>query len=336
MDIDYLLTLQYFRNNINDVLTPFMEMLSLFAVTYLVILPAFIYWCVDKRVGLYSVGSYAASVTANAIIKLSCCIYRPWIRDSRVLPAGNAIETATGYSFPSGHTMTAVPIYGSLALATWKKMRWVSILSLAILIVTCFSRNYLGVHTPQDVLVGIAVGALVLWGMAVLFRYLAEHPEKEDWFLLGGVLLSIAALVYFSVKQYPRDYDKVMADGTVKEVLRVDPLKMMKDGFGDTGKLLAFCIGRFIEKKWIRFKPAFTKRSLAAGIVGVVVLLVLIELFGGPMLSSSPVKGRSLGDLLKNGLGTQWAALVQNVVIFLHITCGWPLVMKACAKHEEA
>ena len=109
MDIDYLLLLQDFRNGISNAITTFMEMISLFAVTYLVIVPAIIYWCVDKRVGLYTVGSYAASVAVNAVIKLSCCIYRPWIRDSRVLPAGDAIVTATGYSFPSGHTMTAAP-----------------------------------------------------------------------------------------------------------------------------------------------------------------------------------------------------------------------------------
>ncbi len=79
MDIEYLLFLQNFRNSINDALTPFMEAISYFAV--------------------------------------SVCAYRPWIRDVRVLPAGDAIKTATGYSFPSGHTTTATPIYGGLALS---------------------------------------------------------------------------------------------------------------------------------------------------------------------------------------------------------------------------
>ena len=312
MDIDYLLSLQYFRNGINDALTPFMEMISLFAVTYLVIVPALIYWCVDKRVGLFTIGSYAASVTVNAMIKLSCCIYRPWIRDSRVLPAGDAITTATGYSFPSGHTMTAVPIYGGLAVSTWKKMRWASVLCLVCLALTAFSRNYLGVHTPQDVIVGIVAGFLVLWGMYVLFRWLDQHPEKENWFLLGGVILCIGALAYFSLKEYPTDY----VDGK----LLVDPQKMMKDGFGDTGKLLAFCIGRFIEKKWINFRPKFTRRNLAAGAAGAVLLFFLIESIGAP---------------LKELLGLQWGALAQNMILFLYIICGWPLVMKKCSRHDE-
>ena len=312
MDIDYLLSLQYFRNGINDALTPFMEMISLFAVTYLIIIPALVYWCVDKRAGLFTIGSYAASVTVNAIIKLSACIYRPWIRDSRILPAGDAITTATGYSFPSGHTMTAVPIYGSLAASTWKKMRWVSVLCLICLALTAFSRNYLGVHTPQDVLVGILAGSLVVWGMFILFRFLDQHPEKECRFLISGIILCIGVLIYFSVKQYPMDY----VDGK----LLVDPQKMMKDGFGDTGKLLAFCTGRLIEKKWINFKPKYTRRNLAAGAAGAVLLFFLIATIGTPM---------------KELLGLRWGALAENMILFLYIICGWPLVMKKCSRHGE-
>ena len=107
MDIDYLLLLQRFRESINDALTPLMEGLSLFAVTYLILIPVFVYWVVDKRKGLYTLVSYYLCRSVNAIVKLTACIYRPWIRDARVMPAGDAITTATGYSFPSGHTVSA-------------------------------------------------------------------------------------------------------------------------------------------------------------------------------------------------------------------------------------
>ena len=43
MDIQYLLLLQNLRNSTSNALTPFMEMISLFAVTYLVIVPALVY-----------------------------------------------------------------------------------------------------------------------------------------------------------------------------------------------------------------------------------------------------------------------------------------------------
>ena len=180
MDIQYLLLLQNLRNSTSNALTPFMEMISLFAVTYLVIVPALVYWCVDKRSGLYTMASYTTTVAINAVVKLTACIYRPWIRDSRVLPAGDAITTATGYSFPSGHTTSSTSIYGALAVSAWKKMRWVSVLCIIFALLTCFSRNYLGVHTPQDVLVGMAEGVLILWAMSKLFPWLDKNPGKEN------------------------------------------------------------------------------------------------------------------------------------------------------------
>ncbi len=152
MDIEYLLFLQRFRESINDSLTPFMEGISLFAVTYLIMIPVFVYWVVSKRKGLYTLVSYYLCCGFNAIVKLTVCAYRPWIRDARVHPAGDAITTATGYSFPSGHTVTAGPIYGGLAVVSWSWKKFVSVILGIFLLLTAFSRNYLGVHTPQDVL----------------------------------------------------------------------------------------------------------------------------------------------------------------------------------------
>ena len=163
MDIEYLLLLQKFREATNGILTPFLENLSLFAVAWLFVIPTFIYWCTDKKAGLYTLFSYYAAIAANAAVKLTACVYRPWIRDARIVPAGDAIATATGYSFPSGHTSTAVPIYGGLAVTFGKKHREISAVCVILALLTMFSRNYLGVHTPQDVLVGCAIGCLSLF-----------------------------------------------------------------------------------------------------------------------------------------------------------------------------
>jgi hypothetical protein len=89
MDIDYLLLLQRFRENINDALTPFMEYVSLFAVTFLIMIPVFVYWVVDKKKGLYTLVSYYLCCGFNAMLKLTACIYRPWIG----MPGSNRPET---------------------------------------------------------------------------------------------------------------------------------------------------------------------------------------------------------------------------------------------------
>ncbi len=312
MDIDYLLILQDFRNAIDNGLTPFMEMISLFAVTYLMLVPVFLYWCVDKRSGLYTLTSLYVCRAVNATVKLSVCAYRPWIRDERVLPAGDSKTTATGYSFPSGHTSMAVPVYGGLAVSAWKKMRWVSVLCVICLLLTGFSRNYLGVHTPQDVLVAMAEGVLVLWGVAALMKYLDRHPEREDWFLAGGIVFGIAALIFVTNKVYPRDLKE---DGT----LLVDPIKMIRDGYSDIGGLIAFCVGRFIEKTWIRYRPALTVRTLAAGMAGVVLGFFMIETIKTPLTLF---------------LGDHWGSFTRTAVLALYYVAGWPLVLKMVARRE--
>ena len=308
MDIQYLLFLQDFRNNINNALTPFMEWISLFAVTYLILIPAFLYWTLDRRKGLYVLSSFYLTTALNAAVKLTACIYRPWIRDARVLPAGDAITTATGYSFPSGHTMTASPIYGGLAVTSWKKWKWLSVLFLLLLFVTAFSRNYLGVHTPQDVFVGITLSVLVLVLTGKLFEYLEKNPDKENWFLLAGFLLGWASIAYITFKPYPMDY----VDGK----LLVDPQKMMNDGYGDTARLIALCAARFVERKWINFRATgLNVKGLIISAVGLVGLWAIITFLGKP---------------LDAALGSHWGHFVNNFVTVFYIVALYPLIIKLC------
>ena len=312
MDIQYLLFLQDFRNNINNALTPFMEWISLFAVTYLILIPAFLYWTLDRRKGLYVLSSFYLTTALNAAVKLTACIYRPWIRDARVLPAGDAITTATGYSFPSGHTMTASPIYGGLAVTSWKKWKWLSVLFLILLFVTAFSRNYLGVHTPQDVFVGITLSVLVLVLTGKLFEYLEKNPDKENWFLLAGFLLGWASIAYITFKPYPMDY----VDGK----LLVDPQKMMTDGSGDTARLIALCAARFVERKWINFRATgLNVKGLIISAVGLVGLWAIITFLGKP---------------LDAALGSHWGHFVNNFVTVFYIVALYPLIIKLCGSQK--
>ena len=170
MDIQYLLFLQDFRNSIDNALTPFMEGVSMFAVTYLILFPVYYYWNRNKKDGLYALVAYYFCMVITPLVKLTACVYRPWIRDSRIVPAGKAIVTATGYSFPSGHTTTAAPLAGGMVVNTWKepRLRVASVLFAAFIALTMFSRNYLGVHTPQDVCVGLGVSVLSLFFTAKL------------------------------------------------------------------------------------------------------------------------------------------------------------------------
>jgi len=306
VDIDYLLFLQRFRESINDALTPLMEGVSLFAVTYLILIPVFIYWVVDKRKGLYTLVSYYLCCGVNAIVKLTACIYRPWIRDARVKPAGDAITTATGYSFPSGHTVSAGPIYGGLAVSAWSWKKWVSVILVFLALLTGFSRNYLGVHTPQDVAVGMLESILWLFIVAKIFKYLEKHPEKENIFLLVSFIVGWLGIIYITFKPYPMDY----VDGK----LLVDPQKMMNDGYGDICLLIAFPVARYIEKTWIKFKATGLKGTgWIVGLIGLIPLALMIQFMKAP---------------LDGLLGSHWGHFTYSFIVVLYCVALWPLVIK--------
>ncbi len=100
--------------------------------------------------------------------------------------------TAAFYSFPSGHATVAVGFYGALTLMLAYhlrgRLRWaVVIVGAALVLLIGFSRLYLGVHYPTDVLAGflaaplwlVSVGVVyVLWISIRGFRT-AESRRKE-------------------------------------------------------------------------------------------------------------------------------------------------------------
>lgn len=306
MDIKYLLWLQDLRNASGNVLTPFFEWISLFAVTHLVMIPAFIYWGVDKRKGLFTMFAYSFCCAVNAVVKLCVCAYRPWIRDSRVLPAGDSITTATGYSFPSGHTSTAGAIYGGIAVTNWKDRRWISIIAFIAFLLTGFSRNYLGVHTPQDVGVATLIAVITLYVTSGYMKLTENDTKKEDIYLLAGVILGFAAIAFITFKSYPMDY----VDGK----LLVDPQKMMNDGYGDIAKIIAFCIARYVEKKWIRFESTgLNGRGIILCAVGLAGLWAIIKLIGSPLYAL---------------LGEHWGHFAKDIIRVFYIVALYPAVIK--------
>ena len=315
MDIQYLLWLQDFRNSINDAWTPFMEFVSMFATTYLILLPIYHYWNHDKKEGLYALVSYYFCMIFTPVIKLTACVYRPWIRESSIIPAGDAITTATGYSFPSGHTSTAGPLAGGMAVNFWKekRTRWLSVILVLYVFLTAFSRNYLGVHTPQDVFVAICLTVLSLIITAKLFAYLTLHPEKEDLFLLGGFVFICIMLVYITVKPYPMTLNE-------EGKLIVDPQKMMNDGYGDMGKAMGFIIARYVEKTWIRFKPL--KKSWKS---------VVICLIGAAIMI--PFK-KTVSPMMIGWFGSHWGKLFFSIIYAFYYIALFPLILKLIGKRE--
>ena len=72
-------------------------------------------------------------------------------------------------SFPSGHTLTAVVVYGLISVLLWQRgHRFLSIISGIWVFVIALSRVYLGAHYPSDVLASLALGTILL----IIFQFI--------------------------------------------------------------------------------------------------------------------------------------------------------------------
>ena len=265
MDIDILLALQHFREGADTFLTAFfLKMSYIGEMTIVLAVIAEIYWCVSKDFGNYLLMGWSGNRIVNGLLKVSACAYRPWIRDARIIPEKEAMAAATGYSFPSGHSMNAASLYGGGAIRKeLPRMLRIALALIAVLI--AFSRNYLGVHTPQDVLVGLAAGLLVMWLTGKLIRWVETHPEKDILVMCIGILIAVAVAVFAAVKSYPEDRD---AAGK----LLVDGAKMANDTFKGVGWAIGFLAGWVLERRFVGFStdvPMITKATrFVTGLLG--------------------------------------------------------------------
>ncbi|MGM1020329.1 MAG: phosphatase PAP2 family protein [Bacillota bacterium] len=119
-----------------------------------------------RRELLFLAVAVLGSVLLNTVLKM---LFR------RERPEINRIIEANGYSFPSGHSMTAFTMYVALTFLIWKHVpsrlgRILLVAVSALLIVTIgTSRIYLGVHYPSDVLGGYFMSGS--WMAACIWFY---------------------------------------------------------------------------------------------------------------------------------------------------------------------
>lgn len=161
--------------------------------TFVIAVMLYILWNVDKNKGFSICSSLLFSVTAMGTLKAIVRAPRPF----QVLESinGKRLATATGYSFPSGHTTTAASFYSSLAMA-FKKRR-LSIFCAIMIVLVGLSRLYLGVHWPIDVFGGLVLGISISLLAYRKFSILYEDENKRYRFsiVVGIVTLIVGAIM---------------------------------------------------------------------------------------------------------------------------------------------
>lgn len=199
-----------------------------------------VFWCVDKRRGYYVLSVGFLGTLTNQFMKLWFRVPRPWVLDPNFTILEQAREAAAGYSFPSGHTQNAVGTFGALAITT--KTRWIKVLSVVLAVLVPFSRMYVGVHTPADVLVAAAMAVAFL----MLLRPVIFRKDEGNVLRLFTVLtlLSAAFLCFVEFWNFPADIDPHNLQSGIKNAYTL------------IGSLVGLVIVYFVDNKYIRFETS--------------------------------------------------------------------------------
>ena len=186
--IDFILYIQSFHS---PGLDQFFHAITQFGgAAYLFLIPLLV-WCIAPRLGLRAALAMLVAQFLVMVLKDYFGQPRPFQVDPRIISDGE-----WGLSFPSGHAQGAMVYYGLIAAVVAR--RWVTALLGVIIFLVGFSRAYLGVHYPHDVVAGWLIGAGLLYAWLTLEDSTASFFSRlstEKRALLGVILpLAVAAL----------------------------------------------------------------------------------------------------------------------------------------------
>lgn len=239
--------IKLFQSFNNPFLDNFFTLITITGEEYfLILLLTYIFWCKNKKFG-YKIGMAILSGTLiNISFKEMFKVPRPFNEGGiRTLRA----ETATGYSFPSGHTQGGSLFWTSIMVHVKNNIFY--IIGIVMITLVGISRLYLGVHRPADVVIAIFLG--VTW--VFISNLIFEHIEKSGnyLFFLFYIIPSIIGCLFIRTADYYKMFSLV----------------------------ISFCLGYIIENKYIRFnvvaKPIFQILKLLVGIGGVLVIKILVK-----------------------------------------------------------
>lgn len=294
--------LYWFESIRNPVLDVFMSLVThLGEETFFMVGALFVFWCLDKRKGYYLLSVGFVGTLVNQWLKIVCRVPRPWVKDANFTIVESARAEATGYSFPSGHTQTAVGFFGGVARFTGLPL--VRIVSIVILLLVSLSRMYLGVHTPADVGVSFLVAVVLVLVLYPLMESTLWFPNRL-YGILGGLLaFSLAFVAFMEFFPFPAGVDPENLAHAVKNAYSM---------MGAVGGMLVVSV---FDNRLLQFPNRAPWWGQAIKLVGGLVLVVLVKsLLKAPLLALCG--------------GHEAAHAIRYFLMVLVAGCLWPMTFR--------
>ena len=229
--------------------------------TAFLVLALVLFWCVNKYTGYYVLSVGFIGTLANQFMKLSFRVPRPWVLDGDFTILEQARGAATGYSFPSGHTQSAVGTFGAIAHTATDKRICIGAIVIAVLVP--ISRMYVGVHTPADVIVASAMAV----GLILLLRPVVFSGNGKYIPVLMGVMVVLAGayMCFIHLYPFPQDIDAHNLESGVNNAYTM------------FGALLGLIAVYIVDEKWVNFNTKAVWWAQILKVVGGLVLVLAVK-----------------------------------------------------------
>ncbi|MCI0555544.1 MAG: phosphatase PAP2 family protein [Anaerolineae bacterium] len=269
---------------------------------YLLIAP-FIFWTIDKRLGMRALIILIATDVITSSFKLLFHQPRPyWIGGVREL------SQESSYGIPSSHASDSLAVGGYLAYRT--KRTWFRVAIGIILLFIGLSRLYLGVHFLHDVLFGWLIGASVLWVAIKQSKQIAAWARSKSLsaqigigFVLSGVIILLGILIRSLISGTP---DPASWSSFATEA------RSITHSFTLAGAFFGAITGYALMRQNVHFRPAenWSKRVLSyiIGIIGLVLIYLGLDIAFSMIAADESILGYVL-RYIRYALATFWVTL---------------------------